>query len=97
GADMQQDFLRYIITRHDPVDHSQVHVVSMLRHLFGDAVLTSTAVESAAIETAGLAKRTVYELESGNAYDATANRTRESIDAVNAEVLELIARSWGRQ
>lgn len=97
GADMQQDFLRYIVTRHDPLDHSQVHVVSMLRHLFGDAVLTSTAVESAAIETAGLAKRTLYELESGNVSAATVKRARESVDAVNAQVVELIARSWGRQ
>lgn len=96
GATMKQDFLRYVVTRHDPMDHSQVHVVTMLRHLFTEDVLTSTAVESAAIETAGLAKRTLYELESGNISAATAKRARESIDAVNDQILGLISQSWGR-
>jgi chromosome partitioning protein len=96
GATMKQDFLRYVVTRHDPMDHSQVHVVTMLRHLFTEDVLTSTAVESAAIETAGLAKRTLYELESGNISAATAKRARESIDAVNDQILGLICQSWGR-
>ncbi|ANT54254.1 plasmid partitioning protein RepA [Mesorhizobium amorphae] len=94
GATMKQDFLRYVVTRHDPMDHSQVHVVTMLRHLFTEDVLTSTAVESAAIETAGLAKRTLYELESGNISAATAKRARESIDAVNDQILGLISQSW---
>lgn len=96
GATMKQDFLRYVVTRHDPMDQSQVHVVSMLRHLFEEDVLTSTAVESAAIETAGLAKRTLYELEAGNIAASTVKRARESIDAVNDQILDLIKRSWGR-
>ncbi|MDI4666943.1 plasmid partitioning protein RepA [Xanthobacter autotrophicus] len=96
GATMKQDFLRYVVTRHDPMDQSQVHVVSMLRHLFGQDVLTSTAVESAAIETAGLAKRTLYELEAGNIAASTVKRARESIDAVNDQILDLIESSWGR-
>lgn len=96
GATMNQDFLRYVVTRHDPMDQSQVHVVTMLRHLFTEDVLTSTAIESAAIETAGLAKRTLYELESGNISAATAKRARESIDAVNDQILALIKQSWGR-
>ncbi len=96
GATMKQDFLRYVVTRHDPMDQSQVHVVTMLRHLFTEDVLTSTAVESAAIETAGLAKRTLYELESGNISAATVKRARESIDAVNDQILGLIKQSWGR-
>ena len=96
GASMKQDFLRYVVTRHDPNDHSQVHVVSMLRHLFAEDVLTPTAIESAAIETAGLAKRTLYELEAGNVGASTAKRARESVDAVNERILDLISESWGR-
>ncbi|GHE78031.1 plasmid partitioning protein RepA [Camelimonas fluminis] len=97
GATLQQDFLRYLITRHDPMDQSQLHVVTMLRHLFGGDVLAATAVESAAIETAGLAKRTLYELEAGNVGAATAKRARESIDAVNAQILDLVRAAWGRK
>lgn len=96
GARMQQDFLRYLITRHDPNDQSQVHVVGMMRSLFGDDVFTPTAVESSAVETAGLAKRTLYELEPGNIGATTVKRARESIDAVNQRIVELIERSWGR-
>ncbi|MER0240182.1 plasmid partitioning protein RepA [Fulvimarina sp. MAC8] len=96
GATLHQDFLRYVITRHDPMDQSQVHVVTMLRHLFAEDVLTSTAVESTAIETAGLAKRTLYELESGNISASTVKRARESIDAVNEQILQLITEAWGR-
>ena len=96
GATLDQDFLRYVITRHDPMDQSQVHVVTMLRHLFAEDVLTSSAVESAAIETAGLAKRTLYELEPGNVSAATVKRARESVDAVNEQILRLVTDAWGR-
>lgn len=96
GATMHQDFLKYIITRHDPMDQSQVHVVSMLRHLFDEDVLVATAVESAAVETAGLAKKTVYELEPGNVSAATAKRARESLDAVNDQIISLVNKAWGR-
>jgi len=96
GAEMHQDFLRYVVTRHDPNDQSQVHVVSMLRYLFAEDVLTPTAVESAAIKTAGLAKRTLYELEAGNVGASTVKRARESVDAVNGRIVDLINESWKR-
>jgi chromosome partitioning protein len=96
GANLKQDFLRYLITRHDPNDQSQVHVVAMIRSLFGDDVFVPTAVESSAVETAGLAKRTLYELESGNVGAGTVKRARESVDAVNRRIVDLIEHSWGR-
>ena len=96
GAEMHQDFLRYVVTRHDPNGQSQVHVVSMLRYLFAEDVLTPTAVESAAIKTAGLAKRTLYELEAGNVGASTVKRARESVDAVNGRIVDLINESWRR-
>jgi chromosome partitioning protein len=96
GGTLQQDFLHYLITRHDPHDQAQAQVVSLLRHLFADDVLTPTAIESTAIESAGLAKRTLYELESGNIGRDTLRRAKESIDAVNESILDLITRSWRR-
>lgn len=96
GAELGQNFLRYLITRHDPNDQSQVHVVAMLRSLFGEDVLMPMAVESSAIETAGLAKRTLYELEPGNIGTTTVKRARESMDAVNGQILELIWQGWNR-
>ena len=97
GGTLNQDFLQYLVTRHDPHDQAQAQVVSMLRHLFADDVLAPTAVESTAIESAGLAKRTLYELEPGNVGRDTFRRAKDSIDAVNDRILDLIRESWGRQ
>jgi chromosome partitioning protein len=97
GAVLKQDFLHYLITRHDPNDQPQAQVVALLRHLFAEDVLMPTAVESTAIESAGLAKRTLYELEPGNIGRDTFRRARESMDAVNERILELIEESWGRR
>ena len=97
GGSLNQDFLRYLVTRHDPHDQAQAQVVSMLRHLFADDVLAPSAIESTAIESAGLAKRTLYELEPGNVGRDTFRRAKDSVDAVNDSVLELIRHSWGRQ
>ncbi|MEO4045001.1 plasmid partitioning protein RepA [Hoeflea sp. CAU 1731] len=96
GGELKQDFFHYLITRHDPNDQPQAQVVSMLRHLFAEDVLAPTAVESTAIESAGLAKRTLYELESGNVGRDTFRRAKDSIDAVNDRILELVRQSWGR-
>ena len=97
GAVLKQDFLHYLITRHDPNDQPQAQVVALLRHLFAEDVLMPTAVESTAIESAGLAKRTLYELEPGNIGRDTFRRARESMDAVNERILELIEESFGRR
>lgn len=96
GARLRQDFLHYLITRHDPNDQPQAQIVSMLRHLFAEDVLAPTAIESTAIESAGLAKRSLYELEPGNVGRDTFRRAKDSMDAVNDRILELIRQSWGR-
>ena len=96
GAELSQDFFRYLITRHDPNDQPQSQVVAMLRHLFGSDVLLATAVESTAVEAAGLAKRSLYELEIGQVGRDTLRRAREAMDAVNESILDLVRDSWGR-
>jgi chromosome partitioning protein len=96
GAKLDQDFIRYLVTRHDPNDAPQSQVVAMMRHLFGTDVLLPTAVESTAVEAAGLAKRSIYELELGQIGRDTQKRAREAVDAVNEAIIGLINESWGR-
>lgn len=96
GATMEKDFLHYLITRHDTNDQPQAQIVSLLRHLFAEDVIMPTAIQSAAIEAAGLGKRTIYELEAGEVTRATLKRARESMDDVNAAILDLMQKSWGR-
>lgn len=96
GGTLSAEFFQYVITRHDPNDQAQAQVVSLLRHLFAEDVLTPTAVDSTAIELAGLAKKTVYELEVGEVSRETGKRARDSMDAVNGRILDLVWRAWGR-
>jgi chromosome partitioning protein len=97
GASLNQDFFQYLLTRHDPNDQPQAQIVALLRHLFADEVLMPTAIESTAIEAAGLAKRSLYEMEAGEIGRDTFRRARESVDGVNEGILALMNRSWGRR
>ena len=63
GATLRHDFFHYLITRHNPHDQPQAQIAAMLRHLFADEVLMPTAIESTAVEAAGLGKRSLYEME----------------------------------
>jgi len=96
GATIEQDFFRYLITRHNPNDAPQTEVTAMLRHLFGSDVLIPTVIESTAVEAASLGKRSIYELEPGQIGRDTFRRARESMDLVNDRLLKLIQESWGR-
>ena len=96
GGDLNHDFIRYVITRHEPHDGPQAQIVALLRSLFGDEVLAATALKSTAIADAGLTKQTLYEIERGQVRRSTYDRAIESLDAVNGEILENIRKAWGR-
>ena len=96
GGDLRHDFIRYVITRHEPHDGPQSQVVALLRGLFADEVLAATVWKSTAIADAGLTKQSLYELDRGSVGRATYDRALESLDAVNGEILGLVHRIWGR-
>ncbi len=96
GGDLNHDFIRYVITRHEPHDGPQSQIVALLRGLFGDEVLAASVWKSTAIADAGLTKQSLYELERGAVGRATFDRAIESLEAVNGEILGLIHQAWGR-
>jgi len=96
GGDLNHDFIRYVITRHEPHDGPQSQIVALLRSLFGEEVLAASVWKSTAIADAGLTKQSLYELEKGSVGRATFDRAIESLEAVNGEVLGLIHKAWGR-
>jgi chromosome partitioning protein len=96
GGDLTHDFIRYVITRHEPHDGPQSQIVALLRSLFGEEVLAASVWKSTAIADAGLTKQSLYELERGSVGRATFDRAIESLEAVNSEVLSLIHKAWGR-
>ena len=96
GGDLKHDFIRYVVTRHEPHDGPQSQIVALLRGLFGDEVLAASVWKSTAIADAGLTKQSLYELERGSVGRATFDRAIESLEAVNGEILGLVYKAWGR-
>ncbi|KMO20559.1 plasmid partitioning protein RepA [Methylobacterium indicum] len=96
GGRLHHDFIRYVVTRHDPNDVPETQIVALLRNLFGDDVLNAAAWKSTAVANAGLTKQSLYELERGSVGRAAYDRALESVDAVNAEIVQLIKQAWGR-
>jgi chromosome partitioning protein len=96
GGTLSHDFIRYVITRHNPNDGPQVNVVTLLRSLFKEDVLAPAVVETTAIASAGLEKKSLYELSRGSVGRDTLIRALESVDAVNNDVFQHIKHVWGR-
>ena len=96
GGHLNHDFIRFVVTRHDPNDVPEAQIVALLRNLFGEDVLRATAWKSTAIANAGLTKQSLYELDRGSVGRAAYDRALESVNAVNAEVTQLIQTVWGR-
>ena len=96
GAEMDKDFIRYLVTRHDPNDQAQTQIVALLRHLFAQDVIMPTALQSTAVEAAGLGKCTIYETEPGQVQRSSLNRAREAMNTVNAAILREMHNAWGR-
>jgi chromosome partitioning protein len=96
GGSLDYDFLRFLITRHDPRDVPEQEVVALLRDVFGTDVMAASAWKSTGIANAGLTKQSLYELSRGAVGRTTYDRAMESINAVNLEVIEQINGVWGR-
>lgn len=96
GGKLDYDFLRFLVTRHDPRDVPEQEIVGLLRDVFGTDVMASAAWKSTAIANAGLTKQSLFELSRGAVGRMTYDRAMESINAVNHEAVGLISDVWGR-
>ena len=96
GGNLQYDWMRYLMTRHELNDAPQAQIVAFLRNLFGDRVLTPTMLKSTAVADAGLSKQTIYEAARETMHRQTYDRAVEAMDAVNADIEKLIQKAWGR-
>jgi chromosome partitioning protein len=96
GGNTQYDWMRYLVTRYEPSDGPQTQMVSFMRSLFADRVLTHMVLKSTAISDAGITKQTLYEVERQQFTRATYDRAIESLDSVNGEIEKLIKSAWRR-
>jgi chromosome partitioning protein len=97
GGSLDYDFLRFLVTRHDPRDVPEQEIVALMRDVFDTDVLAASAWKSTAIANAGLTKQSLYELTRGSVGRSVYDRAMESINAVNEEIMDLIFSVWGRQ
>lgn len=96
GADVQMDWLRYLITRYEASDIPQAQMLGFMQSMLAEEILRSPMVKSTAISDAGLTKQSLYEVERSNFTRETYDRAIECMDAVNFEIQGLIHRAWGR-
>lgn len=82
--------------QHNPNDVPQVNVVALLRSLFGEDVLAPAVVDTTAIASAGLEKKSLYEMARGSVGRDTLARALDSVDAVNLEIFNHLKSVWGR-
>jgi chromosome partitioning protein len=96
GAQFSHEFFRVLMTRVNPNDGPQKFMSAVVRKIFADDVMIADALESTAVAAAGVAKKSLYELEPGEVGREPLKRALESVDKVNAEILSLIHKQWGR-
>lgn len=97
GVNVSLDWFRYLITRFEPTDIPQQQMVGFMQSMFAQQMMKHHMVKSTAVSDAGLTKQSLYEVERAQFTAATYDRARESMDAVNAEVSELLNKAWGRR
>ncbi len=96
GTPVSYDFIKFLVTRHDPRDVSQQETVALLRDSLGDDLLTATVWISDAIQEARRRKRSLYELSAGAVGRSAYEQAMESLNSTNAEVMDIIREVWGR-
>ncbi|NIJ42819.1 chromosome partitioning protein [Parvibaculum indicum] len=96
GAPVKIDWLRYLITRFEPIDVPQTRMLGFMQTVLAEELLKNPMLKSTAISDAGLTKQTLYEVERKSFTRDTYDRAIEALDAVNFEIQGLIHRAWGR-
>ncbi|RVP05296.1 plasmid partitioning protein RepA [Sinorhizobium meliloti] len=96
GKSEDYDFFKFLVTRHDPRDVAEQETIALLRGSLGDDLLTAIVWESDAIGYAGLKNRSLYELSAGAVGRSAYEQAMETLNSVNAEVMDIISEVWGR-
>lgn len=96
GAQLSHDFFSFLITRDDPADIPSQQIVSLMRALFQDRVLSSTGLRSTGIADAAMLKMSIYEVMRSEMTRSTYDRARASMDEVGSEIAHLVQAAWGR-
>jgi chromosome partitioning protein len=98
GTQTTWDFARFLVTKFEPNDHPQANMQALMRQVFGHDLLLNSAIKSTAVADALTWKQSLYEVQRSRfSAPKTYDRAMESINAVNAEIEQLIWGAWGRE
>lgn len=97
GGSPDWDFMKFLITRHEPNDGPQTQMAAFLRTMFGEDVMTRSFLKSSAVSDAGLTQQTLFEINRSDVNRQTYDRAIESITGVVSEIEGLIQNAWGRK
>ncbi|OCP24831.1 MULTISPECIES: plasmid partitioning protein RepA [unclassified Ensifer] len=97
GAEVNLEWYRYLITRYEPTDGPQAQMVGFMQTLFHQFVLKNQMLKSTAVSDAGITKQTLYEVDKSQMTRSTYERAMDALNAVNAEITDLVHASWGRK
>ena len=96
GASLNYDYFKFLISRDEPTDIPAQQLTSFMRALFLDRVMSATALKSTAISDATMLKQSIYEVVRAEMTRTTYDRAKSSMDAVGAEVEQMVKTAWGR-
>lgn len=97
GAIGAHDNFSYLLTRFDTSISAQHDLAEWIKEVLGDSVLPTPFVKSSAVSEAGLAQKTVFEVDLSTSRNRkTYERAIESIIGVSDDVERKIQEAWGR-
>ena len=94
GEPVELDFVKILISKHISGRQAHEFVSTLMAESYGNNVLANPFVQSAEIDNASSAWKTVYDLDGPTSSRQTYKRCLESMDAVFEEVRELIDAVW---
>ncbi|MBY6092574.1 plasmid partitioning protein RepA [Maritimibacter alkaliphilus] len=91
------DNFAYLLTRFDTAISTQQDLSEWIRELLGDSVIPTPFVKSSAVSEAGLAQKTIFEVElSGSKNRKTYDRALESVIGFSNDIEKMIQAAWNR-
>jgi chromosome partitioning protein len=68
-----------------------------MQSMFAQQMMKNHVLKSTAISDASIRKQTLYEVDRSDFVRSTYDRSIESLNAANGEIMELIHSTWGRK
>jgi chromosome partitioning protein len=90
------DFFKILVAKHIMTDQNQKQIIHLMAANFGEMLLQNPMAVTTALDGAGLRKRTYYEIDDQVGTRQSYMRGLAFLNAVNAEIEEVLLKAWRR-